>query len=169
MIAFDLWHRSCVIWGYVWQKVAFSLSLACFSRKKKPQRLTPFILGLTWEDHLLQETLRHKLADPLVAARRKRITGGESVMMGVGVGVEYPQLMSCPGCIQEPKDPASRGRTPPIFALMFTSTLLNHSTWVPRLSIVSAKRPADQISGSFVSCLVWRLFSLNSNYNSTPP
>lgn len=44
------------------------------------QGLILFIFGLTWRDHLLLRTLKHKLADPLVAAIRKGITeGGSSV------------------------------------------------------------------------------------------
>lgn len=74
------------------------------------QGLILFIFGLIRRDHLLLGTLKHKLADPLVAARSKRIAEGGSYG-----GV--PELMYR-GCIGEPSGPSPRGwiSPPPIMA-----------------------------------------------------
>lgn len=80
-LTFALKHQSCAIWGQVRQKVSFSF-LRLFSAEN--QRLVLFTFGLTWGDHLLLRTLRHKLADPLVCAIRERTAEGES---GGGGGV----------------------------------------------------------------------------------
>ena len=59
-----------------------------FSQQKN-QGLTRFIFGLTWRDHLLLRTPKHKLADPLVAPLRKRITERRWVL------TESPPPSSC--------------------------------------------------------------------------
>lgn len=88
--------------------------------QQKNQGLILFICGLTWGDHLLLRTLKHKLADPLVSAIRKRITEG-----GSGGGV--PQLMSCMACIEEPFCPSPRGQSPSSLHICLHTTQLNRS------------------------------------------
>ena len=138
-----------------------------FSQQKN-QGLTRFIFGLTWRDHLLLRTPKHKLADPLVAPLRKRITERRGVL------TESPPPSSC--AVQ---DVWGNIWSPPpsgIDTTLSPSGVSPHSWMVQGKCFLfvlfkqnKKKKPLDQISCLFVSCSVSRLFSLNSNYSCTSP